>query len=197
MGWIIWMVLGWDLQNSRDWLVVAIHQKSYHVGNILTDEHNSNILPRSKLFECIFNLFHCRLVIDEEVVGFLAQINIANPGHQEASDGVLVGDDGDEGGVVGGDVGPPRHGSQPRMLPSLRFLVLQRIRWSSTQSEIGSYSDGGHEQEGRGRRDPEDEEEQGGPHLRLLPVGCRQDQGNFQVGRAQHGAGHVGHQHNP
>ena len=109
----------------------------------------------------------------------------------------LVGDDGDEGGVVGGDVGPPRHGSQPRMLPSLRFLVLQRIRWSSTQSEIGSYSDGGHEQEGRGRRDPEDEEEQGGPHLRLLPVGCRQDQGNFQVGRAQHGAGHVGHQHNP
>jgi hypothetical protein len=32
--WIIWMVLGWDLQNSRDWLVVAIHQKSYHVGNL-------------------------------------------------------------------------------------------------------------------------------------------------------------------
>ena len=25
---------GWDLQNSRDWLVVAIHQKSYHVGNL-------------------------------------------------------------------------------------------------------------------------------------------------------------------
>ena len=34
MRWIIWMVLGWDLQNSRDWLVVAIHQKSYHVGNL-------------------------------------------------------------------------------------------------------------------------------------------------------------------
>jgi hypothetical protein len=30
-------------------------------------------------------------VIDEEVVGFLAQINIANSGHQEASDGVLQG----------------------------------------------------------------------------------------------------------
>jgi hypothetical protein len=28
-------------------------------------------------------------VVDEEVVGFLAQINIANAGHQEASDGVL------------------------------------------------------------------------------------------------------------
>jgi hypothetical protein len=28
------MVLGWDLQNSRDGLVVAIHQKPYHVGNL-------------------------------------------------------------------------------------------------------------------------------------------------------------------
>jgi len=141
------MVLGWDLQNSRDWLVVAIHQKSYHVGNILTDEHNSNILPGSKLFECIFNLFHCRLVIDEEVVGFLAQINIANTGHQEAGDGVLVGDDGDEGGVVGGDVGPPRHGSRPRILlpgsaadPMELSTIGDRIvlRWGGGR--------GGHEQ---------------------------------------------------
>jgi hypothetical protein len=54
----------------------------------------------------------------------------------------LVGDDGDEGGVAGGDVGPPRHGSRPQMLLPLRFLGLLRIRWSSTQSEIGSYSDG-------------------------------------------------------
>jgi hypothetical protein len=28
---------------------------------ILTDEHNSNILPRSKFFERILDLFNCRL----------------------------------------------------------------------------------------------------------------------------------------
>lgn len=143
------MVLGWDLQNSRDWLVVAIHQKSYHVGNILTDEHNSNILPCSKFFERVLDLFNCRLVVDEEVIGFLAQINIANAGHQEASDGVLVGDDCDEGGVVSGDVGPPRHGLWLWMLlPCL--LVIEVLRpccepggdQASAQAEIGSISSG-------------------------------------------------------
>jgi len=39
----------------------------------------------------IVKAFVLLTVIDEEVVGFLAQINIANTGHQEAGDGVLQG----------------------------------------------------------------------------------------------------------
>jgi hypothetical protein len=61
------MVLGWDLQNSRNWLVVAIHQKSYHVGDLSATEptHNKLGISRdttllhdfhsaSRLFFCLF-----------------------------------------------------------------------------------------------------------------------------------------------
>lgn len=54
--------------------------------------------------------------------------------------GYLVGDDCDEGGVVSGDAGPPRHGLW-MLLPALLVLAvlrLLRIRWSSAQAEIGS-----------------------------------------------------------
>ena len=59
----------------------------------------------------------------------------------------LVGDDGDDGGVVGGDVGPPRHGSRPRILlpgsaadPMELSTIGDRIvlRWGGGR--------GGHEQ---------------------------------------------------
>ena len=59
--------------------------------------------------------------------------------------GYLVGDDCDEGGVVSGDAGPPRHGLWMLLPALLVFAVLRllRIRWSSAQAEIGSIPRGG------------------------------------------------------
>jgi len=70
------MVLGWDLQNSRDWLVVAIHQKSYHVGNLPPGEpktKQNRHQQGSNFYTSVLHDFHnaSRLFLPF----FLSQIN--------------------------------------------------------------------------------------------------------------------------
>lgn len=208
-----------------------------------------NLLQANNL-QIVKAFFFLLTVIDEEVVGFLAEIYVTNSGHQEASDsvlqntqlvgrsfrcqkedrsrmirntgvqphagsrkpspqwpnhstllvytssyvvtgariikpvgvglGYLVGDDGDEGGVVGGDVGPPRHGSRSRMLLPVLFLLYTRSMKLNgdriARAPIRCGGGGRHEQE-RGEEREIWNWKRNGPWAVAAPP--------WQVGRAQ------------
>jgi hypothetical protein len=71
-----------------------------HVGDRLADQHDGHVLARRELAERLLDLLCGGARVDDEKVAALAQVDVAHAREEEARDGVLVGDDGEEGAVL-------------------------------------------------------------------------------------------------
>ncbi len=73
---IVRVILGRDLQNGRNGILVAIDHETDHVGNVLTDEDDGNVFTCSEFLERVLDGFHRRLGIHHQVIRLAPKIDI-------------------------------------------------------------------------------------------------------------------------
>lgn len=93
---IIRMILGWDLKYCRHWSGVTVNHMSDHLGDVLVDQDDVNVITLHKSSEAFLNLAHWCVFVNNHEVGVSVFVDFTNPAQQETDASILIADDADQ-----------------------------------------------------------------------------------------------------